>query len=85
MFGGQQRGGGNVGRVWIIEDGKPVAAMFRPGSTDGRVTQVLPPGPMQTSGRFAQMAANNPDLKAALERKIEPGMKVIVDEEAPKK
>jgi HlyD family secretion protein len=85
MFGGQQRGGGNMGRVWIIEDGKPVAAMFRPGSTDGRVTQVLPHGPLQTSGRFAQMAANNPDLKAALERKIEPGMKVIVDEEAPKK
>jgi HlyD family secretion protein len=85
MFGGQQRGGGNMGRVWVIEDGKPVAAMFRPGPTDGRVTQVLPHGPMQTSGRFAQMAANNPDLKAALERKIEPGMKVIVDEEAAKK
>jgi HlyD family secretion protein len=85
MFGGQQRGGGNMGRIWVIEDGKPVAAMFRPGPTDGRMTQVLPHGPLQTSGRFAQMAANNPDLKAALERKIEPGMKVIVDEEAPKK
>jgi HlyD family secretion protein len=85
MFGGQQRGGGNMGRVWIIEDGKPVAAMFRPGPTDGRLTQVLPHNPAQNSGRLAQMAANNPDFKAALERKLEPGMQVITDEEVPKK
>jgi HlyD family secretion protein len=85
MFGQQQRGGGNMGRVWILENGKPVAAMFKPGPTDGRVTQVLPRGEAPANGRFAQMVANNPDLKAALERKLEPGMQVIVDAEAPKK
>jgi HlyD family secretion protein len=85
MFGGQQRGGGNMGRVWILQDGKPVAAMFRPGPTDGRMTQVLPHGDMAASGRFAQRMANDPNLKAAIERKLEPGMKVITDEEAPKK
>ena len=59
--------------------------MFRPGPTDGRMTQVLPLGPLQNSGRLAQMAANDPELKAALERKLEPGMQVITDEQAPKK
>ena len=52
--------------------------------TDGRMTQVLPLGPMPTAGRMAQMA-NDEKFKAALERKLEPGAKVIVDEEAPKK
>lgn len=85
MFGGQQRGGGNMGRVWILQDGKPVAAMFRPGPTDGRMTQVLPHGDTQANGRLAQRMASDPNLKAALERKIEPGMKIITDEEAPKK
>jgi HlyD family secretion protein len=86
MFGGQQRGGGNMGRVWVLEDGKPVAAMFRPGPTDGRVTQVLPHGDAAAANpRFAQRMANDPALKAAFERKLEPGMKVITDEEAPKK
>ena len=45
MFGGgQQRGGGRMGRVWVLEDGKPALAMFRPGATDGRMTQVLERG-----------------------------------------
>jgi len=85
MFGGQQRGGGNMGRVWILQDGKPVAAMFKPGPTDGRMTQVLPHGDLQANGRLAQRMANDPNLKAAMERTLEPGMKVITDEEAPKK
>jgi HlyD family secretion protein len=85
MFGAQQRGGGNLGRVWILQDGKPVAAMFRPGPSDGRMTQVLPHADTAASGRFAQRMANDPSLKAAFERRIEPGMKVITDEEAPKK
>ena len=85
MFGGQQRGGGNMGRVWILQDGKPAAAMFRPGPTDGRMTQVLPHGDLQANGRFAQRMASDPNLKAAIERQLEPGMKVITDEEVPKK
>ena len=84
FFGGQQRSGGRMGRVWVLEDGKPALAMFKPGSTDGRMTQVLPLGPMPAGGRMATMA-NDEKFKQALERKIEPGLKVIVDEEAPKK
>jgi HlyD family secretion protein len=84
FFGTQQRGGGRMGRVWVLEDGKPALAMFKPGATDGRMTQVLPHGPMPSGGRMAAMA-NDEKVKAALERKIEPGTNVIVDEEAPKK
>jgi len=85
MFGGgQQRGGGRMGRVWVFEDGKPALAIFRPGATDGRMTQVLERGPMPTGGRMGAMA-NDEKFKQALERKIEPGVKVIVDQEAPKK
>jgi len=84
MFGGQQRGGGRMGRVWVVEEGKPALVMFKPGATDGRMTQVLPLGQTPANGRMAAMA-NDPKFKAALERKLEPGTKVIVDEEAPKK
>jgi HlyD family secretion protein len=85
MFGGgQQRGGGRMGRVWVLEAGKPALAIFRPGATDGRMTQVLEREPMPTGGRMGAMA-NDEKFKQALERKVEPGVKVIVDEETPKK
>ncbi len=84
FFGGQQRSGGRMGRVWVLEDGKPALAIFRPGATDGRFTQVLERGPAPNGGRAGPMA-NDEKFKAALERKIEPGVKVIVDEEAAKK
>jgi HlyD family secretion protein len=84
FFGTQQRGGGRMGRVWVLEDGKPALALFKPGATDGRMTQVLELGPLPTGGRMGAMA-NDEKFKQALERKIEPGVKVIVDEEAPKK
>jgi len=85
FFGGQQRGGGRMGRVWVIEDGAPALALFRPGPTDGRFTQVLPRGQMPNGGGRAGAMANDEKFKKALERKIEPGVKVIVDEEVPKK
>jgi HlyD family secretion protein len=85
MFGGQQRGGGRVGRIWVLEDGKPAMAIFRPGATDGRMTQVLPRGQTPGGGRMGGPMANDERFKEALERKVEPGVKVIVDEEAPKK
>jgi len=85
MFGGQQRGGGRVGRIWVLEDGKPAMAIFRPGATDGRMTQVLPRGQTPGGGRMGGPMANDERFKQALERKVEPGVKVIVDEEAPKK
>jgi HlyD family secretion protein len=83
FFGGQQRGGGRMGRVWVIEDGKPALAIFRPGATDGRMTQVLERGQLPAGGRMGALA-NDEKFKQALERKVEPGVKVIVDEEKPK-
>jgi hypothetical protein len=82
--GGQQGGNRRMGRAWILEDGKPALVMFKPGASDGRNTQVLELGPLPTTGRMAAMA-NDETFKKALERKLEPGMKVIVDSEAPKK
>jgi HlyD family secretion protein len=82
--GNQQNGNRRMGRVWILEEGKPALVVFKPGATDGRNTQMLPLGPLPTSGRMAQMA-NDENFRKALERKLEPGMKVIVDSEAPKK
>ncbi len=85
FFGGQQRGGGRMGRVWVLENGKPELAVFRPGATDGRMTQALGRGPNTDGGGMGGPMANDERFKKALERKIEPGLKVIVDEEAPKK
>lgn len=85
FFGGAQQGGPQrLGRAWIIEDGKPAMVLFRTGPSDGRNTQVLERGEMPSGGRMAQMA-NDEKFKQALARKLEPGAKVIVDEEAPKK
>jgi HlyD family secretion protein len=86
MFGsGQQGGNRRMGRAWIVEDGKPALVVFRAGATDGRFTQVLERGPAPPNGRMMGPMANDETFKKALERKLEPGMKVIVDEEAPKK
>ncbi len=85
FFGGGQQGGPRqLARAWVIEDGKPALVLLRTGPSDGRMTQVLERGQMPTGGRVAQMA-NDEKFKQALERKLEPGTKVIVDEEAPKK
>ena len=50
--GGQQGAARRMGRVWILEDGAPALVVFRPGASDGRMTQVLDHGPcVQTSKR----------------------------------
>jgi HlyD family secretion protein len=85
FFGGQQRSGGRMGRVWVLEEGKPALALFKPGPTDGRFTQVLPRGEQPNGGGRMGAMANDEKFKKALERRIEPGVKVIVDEEVPKK
>ena len=82
--GGQQGTNRRMGRAWILEDGKPALVLFKPGATDGRNTQVLELGPLPTTGRMAAMA-NDETFRRALERKLVPGTKVIVDSEAPKK
>ena len=76
-----------MGRAWILEADKPVLVMFRPGATDGRVTQVLPPGDMPN---MAERMKNAPPevverMQKAMERKLEAGTAVIVDAETPKK
>jgi HlyD family secretion protein len=82
--GGQQGAMRRVGRAWILEAGKPALVLFKPGVSDGRMTQALPLEAMPNLGR---MAAQNPEaearLHAAMERKLEPGAKVIVDAETP--
>jgi hypothetical protein len=89
--GGQQQNNTarRMGRVWVLENGKPALAMFRIGATDGRMTQVLPQGekperPRAENADPAQAAAAE-RIKQAMERKLEPGTAVIVDTEIPKK
>lgn len=87
-FGGQQQGNGarRMGRAWILENGKPALVMFRPGATDGRMTQVLPLEEAPNLGRMANASPEAAErMKQALERKLEPGTAVIVDAETPKK
>jgi HlyD family secretion protein len=77
--GGQQGAARRMGRVWILEDGAPALVVFRPGASDGRMTQVLDHVP---ASRLPSSLANNEQFRQALARKLEPGMKVIVDEAA---
>lgn len=83
--GQQQQGAGRrMGRVYVIEDGKPALAMFRAGATDGRMTQVLPierppAGTRPESAVGNAGGADAEEMRKAFERKLEPGTKVIVD------
>jgi HlyD family secretion protein len=79
--GGQQNGSRRIGRAWIIEQGQPELVLFRVGMSDGRMTQVLPLEPDANLGRLS--AANDEGVAAALARKLEPGVQVIVDEQVP--
>ncbi len=76
---GQQSGARSIGRVWVLENGEPALVLFRPGESDGRMTQALPLEPNANLGR---MDSNDPAVQAALARKLEPGTPVIVDVEA---
>lgn len=79
---GNNREGGalrRIGRAWTIEDGQPVLVMFKPGASDGRFTQVLEIGELPNLGRAASQLQNDEEFQKALRRKIEPGMKVIID------
>jgi hypothetical protein len=74
-----------MGRAWILENGKPEMVMFRPGATDGRFTQMLPLDALPNN--LARGGANDPMVERfqkAMERKLEPGAKVIVDAETSK-
>ena len=75
-----------MGRAYIVEEGKPALVMFRAGATDGRVTQVLPlerpPNGALAKGGAGGGGGNAgaaEEMRKAFERKLEPGVKVIVD------
>jgi hypothetical protein len=78
-----------MGRVWVMENGKPAMAMFRTGPSDGRMTQILP---LDQLPNFARMQNGNgeanpmaEEFKKAMERKLEAGTAVIVDSETQQK
>jgi HlyD family secretion protein len=54
------RNGGDTGRVWVLENGKPVAQDVKLGRTDGRSTQVLS-GALKPADRvITDVAVNAP-------------------------
>jgi len=85
--GGEQQGNGarRMGRAWVLVNGQPELAVFKPGATDGRMTQVLPLEKMPSLGRLTAEPDAAERIKQAMERKIEPGTAVIVDAQMPKK
>ena len=80
--GANQGGARSIGRVWIVEKGEPALVLFRVGTSDGRMTQVLPLEPKANLGR---LSADDENVAAAMARKLEPGSQVIVDEQAATK
>ena len=77
--GANQRESRRFGRVWILNGGDPVPVMLKPGATDGRNTQVLDIDPASRPQRGTGQA-RDATSQQAFERKLEPGMAVIVDE-----
>jgi HlyD family secretion protein len=72
------------GRVWILQGREPQPVMFKPGATDGRSTQVLALDPNARPSRTAAPGQDDDSMRGAFERKLEPGMAVIVDEASAK-
>jgi HlyD family secretion protein len=72
-----------MGRAWIMENGKPALVMFRPGPTDGRMTQVLDLEGMPNFIRQDDPMAE--EFRKAMSRKLEPGSQVITDSETKTK
>lgn len=82
--GQQGAGARRMGRAWILEDGKPAMAMFKPGATDGRNTQILPLDAMPAaSGRMPPEVAER--MQKAAARKLDEGTQVVTDTETPGK
>jgi HlyD family secretion protein len=73
------------GRVWALQGQEPVPVMIKPGATDGRNTQVLALDPNARPAQRGSAAGQDEAMRAAFERRLEPGMAVIVDEQVPGK
>ncbi len=74
-----QGGGRRTARVWTIENGKPAPIQFRPGASDGRVTQVL-----ESTETAPARANDDAQTREALQRTLVPGTALIVDAESPR-
>jgi len=66
-----------LGCVWLLQEGKPQLALFRPGATDRSVTQVID---LERLPRWHSLLRlrSDPVLKHAHQRKIRAGALVIV-------
>lgn len=82
--GNQQEEVRRIGRVWVLEDGEPALVMFKPGASDGRMTELLE---LDADANLGPLPAgqSEEDVQRALERKLKPGMHVIVDSMAQPK
>lgn len=79
--GNRNQGGAmrQLGRAWILENGKPALVFFRPGATDGRFTQILDLTEIPNLGRLNSQMEDNAEFQKAFERKLAEGTPVIVD------
>lgn len=70
--------GQTLGCVWVLEDGEPQLAVFKPGATDRVMTQVISLERLPNWSSLARLR-NDPILTKALAREVRPGTRVIVD------
>lgn len=73
-----REGGQALGCVWVLEDGEPALAIFKPGATDRTMTQVLPLERLPNWSSLAHLRGD-PILAKAVKRRLTPGVQVIVD------
>jgi len=71
-----------LGCVWVLENGEPQLALFKPGATDLVMTQVIPLDRLP-SWSSVQRLRNDRLMKYALTRNLAPGVPVIVDAISP--
>lgn len=69
-----------LGCVWVIENGKPALAVFKPGATDRSMTQVHDLDRLPNWSSLSRLR-NDGVLTQALQRELTPGLEVIVDSE----
>jgi len=70
--------GQSLGCAWVLEDGKPALVLFKPGARDRAVTQVIDLERLPNWRSVARLK-NDEILAGAAQRRLAPGMKVIVD------
>jgi HlyD family secretion protein len=66
-----------LGCAWVLEQGQPQLAIFKPGATDRTMTQVLPLERLP-NWRSLTRTRNDPIMRQALTRELHAGVSVIV-------